>query len=77
MISLAGKRVLVTGGSRGIGRATALLCARAGADVAITYQRRRSDAEAVARAVRDMGRRAFLEVATSARKAGCTSSSPR
>ena len=60
MISLAGKRVLVTGGSRGIGRATALLCARAGADVAITYQRRRADAEAVAHAVRSMGRRAFL-----------------
>jgi 3-oxoacyl-[acyl-carrier protein] reductase len=60
MISLAGKRVLVTGGSRGIGRATALLCARAGADVAITYHRRRADAEEVAHAVRAMGRRAFL-----------------
>jgi 3-oxoacyl-[acyl-carrier protein] reductase len=60
MISLAGKRVLITGGSRGIGRATALLCARAGADVAITYHRRRAEAEEVVGAVRAMGRRAFL-----------------
>lgn len=62
MISLAGKRILVTGGSRGIGRATALLCAQAGADVAITCHSRRADAEAVARAIRGMGRRAFLAV---------------
>lgn len=60
MISLAGKRILVTGGSRGIGRATALLCARAGADVGITYHTRRADADAVARAIRAMGRRAYL-----------------
>jgi 3-oxoacyl-[acyl-carrier protein] reductase len=60
VISLAGKRILVTGGSRGIGRATALLCAQAGADVAITYHRRRVEAEAVVSAVRMMGRRAFL-----------------
>jgi 3-oxoacyl-[acyl-carrier protein] reductase len=60
VISLAGKRILVTGGSRGIGRATALLCAKAGADVAITYHRRRPEAEAVVSAVRVMGQRAFL-----------------
>lgn len=60
MISLAGKRVLVTGGSRGIGRATALLCARAGADVGITYHTRRADADAVAKAIRAMGRRAYV-----------------
>ena len=60
MISLVGKRVLVTGGSRGIGRATALLCARAGADVGITYHTRRADAEAVARAVRGLGRRVCI-----------------
>jgi len=60
MISLAGKRILVTGGSRGIGRATALLCARAGADVGVTYHSRRADAEAVARAVRALGRRTYV-----------------
>lgn len=59
MISLAGKALLVTGGSRGIGRAAALLAARAGADVGITYHRRKADAEAVAREIRGLGRRAF------------------
>lgn len=60
MISLAGKRVLVTGGSRGVGRATALLCARAGADVGVTYHTRRADADEVARTIRAMGRRAYV-----------------
>ena len=60
MISLAGRRVLVTGGSRGVGRATALLCARAGADVGVTYHTRRADAEEVARAIRALGRRAYV-----------------
>jgi 3-oxoacyl-[acyl-carrier protein] reductase len=57
MISLAGKSALVTGASRGIGRATALQLARAGADVAITYHSRSADAEAVAAEVRALGRR--------------------
>lgn len=60
MISLDGQRVLITGGSRGIGRATALLFARAGADVGITYHTRVAEAEAVAREVRELGRRAFI-----------------
>jgi 3-oxoacyl-[acyl-carrier protein] reductase len=60
MISLAGKSVLITGGSRGIGQSTAMLCARAGADVGITYHTRAADAEAVAKEVRSMGRRAFV-----------------
>jgi 3-oxoacyl-[acyl-carrier protein] reductase len=60
VISLAGKRVLVTGGSRGIGRAVALLCASAGADVGITYHTRRAEADDVARTIRRMGRRAYV-----------------
>ena len=60
MISLVGKRVLVTGGSRGIGRAVAILCASAGADVGITYHRRRAAADDVARTIRAMGRRAYV-----------------
>ncbi len=60
MISLAGQRILVTGGSRGIGRATALLCARAGADVGITFHAARAEAEQVAREIRALGRRAYV-----------------
>lgn len=60
MISLAGRTALVTGGSRGIGRATAILLARAGADVGISYQSRVADAEAVEREVRALGRRCYL-----------------
>jgi 3-oxoacyl-[acyl-carrier protein] reductase len=44
VIDLKGKRALVTGGSRGIGAATARLLARAGADVMIGYRSRAADA---------------------------------
>jgi 3-oxoacyl-[acyl-carrier protein] reductase len=60
MISLAGQVALVTGGSRGIGRAVALLLARTGADVGITCQARVADAEKVAAEVRALGRRAWV-----------------
>lgn len=57
-MTLAGKIVLVTGGSSGIGRAIAIGCARAGADVAVTYRSNLDGAEQTARAIRDLGRRA-------------------
>ncbi|HWA58886.1 MAG TPA: SDR family NAD(P)-dependent oxidoreductase [Gemmatimonadales bacterium] len=60
MISLHDKTALITGASRGIGRAAALLFARAGADVALTCHSRVADAEAVAREVRALGRRAWV-----------------
>jgi 3-oxoacyl-[acyl-carrier protein] reductase len=46
--SLDGKLALVTGGSRGIGRAIALELGRAGADVVVSYRAGREEAEAVA-----------------------------
>lgn len=60
-VDLSGTVALVTGGSRGVGRATALALAAAGADVALTCRTRRADAEAVAAEVRALGRRAVVD----------------
>jgi len=51
---------LVTGASRGIGKACAIALAEAGADVAVNYVSRRNDAEAVAAAIRKLGRKAAV-----------------
>jgi 3-oxoacyl-[acyl-carrier protein] reductase len=58
--SLQGRRVLVTGASSGIGRAIALGAAQAGADIAFTYRRNESGANAVAADIRNAGRRAMV-----------------
>jgi len=58
-LDLKGKRAVVTGGSRGVGRATALMLARAGADVGISYRSRREEAEAVVADLERLGVRAF------------------
>ena len=55
---LEGKRALVTGGSRSIGRGIALGLARAGADVAVNYRQSREDAASAVREIEEMGRRA-------------------
>ena len=49
--SLDGKVALVTGASRGIGRAIALELGRAGADVVVSYRSGRDEAESVAREI--------------------------
>lgn len=51
---------LITGASRGIGAATALLCAERGYDLALNFARDEASANALAEQVRAMGRRALL-----------------
>jgi 3-hydroxybutyrate dehydrogenase len=56
-MALSGRRALVTGGGRGIGRAAALALARAGGDVAVAA-RTKAEVEAVASEIRALGRKA-------------------
>lgn len=53
------RTVLITGASRGIGAACALLCAQQGWDVAVNYTSRRDAAAAVVARVRELGQRAI------------------
>jgi 3-oxoacyl-[acyl-carrier protein] reductase len=72
MFDLTGKVALVTGGSRGLGRAIALALARQGADVAINYRDNVGAADAVASEIRDLGRRAgVVQGDTGAGREGC------
>ncbi len=63
LIDLTGKRAIVTGGSRGIGRATAIMLARAGADVGISYRTRDEEAAAVVAEVERAGVRGWAVAA--------------
>ena len=58
MIDLSGKVALVTGSSRGIGRATALRLAQAGADVVVNYVTSGREADEVAAQIAALGRNA-------------------
>ena len=59
MIDLSGKSAVVTGGSRGIGRAIALRLATQGADVAFSYKGNEAAAAATAAEIEALGRRAL------------------
>jgi 3-oxoacyl-[acyl-carrier protein] reductase len=58
MTALSGKTALVTGASRGMGRASALALAKAGAQVLVHYGRGKDEAEAVVQEIRNAGGRA-------------------
>jgi 3-oxoacyl-[acyl-carrier protein] reductase len=59
VISLRGKRALVTGGSRGIGAETALMLAECGADVGIGYRSREDEAASIVKRIAERGVRSF------------------
>jgi 3-oxoacyl-[acyl-carrier protein] reductase len=69
MIDLTGKAALVTGGSRGIGRACCLMLARAGASVAVNYRVETPSAELLVEEIERMGTEAFALAADVSQRA--------
>jgi NAD(P)-dependent dehydrogenase (short-subunit alcohol dehydrogenase family) len=59
MLQLNGKNIFIAGGSRGIGRAAALIAAQAGADIAIGYVQDVAAAQTVVREIQALGRKAL------------------
>ncbi len=58
MNTLSGRIALVTGASRGLGKAMAIALAEAGADIAVNYHQQSAAAESVAQSIRALGRKA-------------------
>jgi|SRR5574344_224854 3-oxoacyl-[acyl-carrier protein] reductase len=71
-MQLEGKVALVTGGSRGIGRAIALLLASRGADVAINFAGNEAAAQATVNEIIALGRKAIMIKADVADNGACT-----
>ncbi len=69
MFHLQGKIALITGGSRGIGRAIALRLAENGVDIVVNYVRHRRDAEATVAAIEEKGVRCLAVKANVAKEA--------
>jgi len=67
-VTLTGKRVVVTGGSSGIGRAIAARCVSAGADVLLTYRKNRRGADEAAQELGRSGRRVVVRRADISRE---------
>lgn len=71
MISLKDKVVVITGGSRGIGRAAAILMAKAGADIVFDYARNEAAAREVSEQIQALGRRVIAIRGNHAEDAHC------
>ena len=59
MFDLTGKKALVTGSSRGIGKGIALALAKSGADVVVNYHSHPEEAEKVVQAIQQLGRQSY------------------
>lgn len=59
MFALTGKKAIVTGGSRGIGKGVALALAKAGADVVINYHSKPEEAEKVVEEIKKLGKQSY------------------
>ena len=59
---LQGQRILITGASRGIGRGTAIECAKHGADIAINASAPSESVDSLVKEIEDLGRKAVVYI---------------